>query len=37
MKGELSFNEQQEMYDFARADEMMALLKAKTRLKLRKA
>ena len=30
----LTFEEQQELYDFMRADEMMALLKAKTRLRL---
>lgn len=34
---ELSFDEKQEMYDFIRAEEMMSLLKAKTRLKLGKA
>ena len=33
-EGQLSFDEEQEMYDFMRADEMMALLKAKTRSKL---
>jgi hypothetical protein len=35
-KGEdrLSFDEEQEMYDFIRADDMMTLLKAKTRLRL---
>ena len=31
-EGQLTFDEQQELYDFMRADEMMALLKAKTRL-----
>jgi len=36
-EGQLNFDEQHEMYDFIRADEMMSLLKAKTRLKLRKA
>jgi hypothetical protein len=36
-EGELTFDEHQEMLDFMRLDEMMALLKAKTRLKLRKA
>ena len=30
----LSFEEELEMYDFIRADDMMTLLKAKTRLKL---
>jgi len=34
-EGQLTFDEQQELFDFMRADEMMALLKAKTRLKLR--
>jgi hypothetical protein len=29
----LTFDEQLEMYDFIRADDMMTLLKAKTRLK----
>ena len=33
-EGQLTFDEQQELYDYMRADEMMALLKAKTRLKL---
>ncbi len=33
----LTFDEKQEMVDFMRADEMMSLLKAKTRLKLRDA
>ncbi|MEQ8675012.1 MAG: hypothetical protein RLP44_20035 [Aggregatilineales bacterium] len=32
-EGQLTFDEQQELYDFMRADEMMALLKAKTKLK----
>ena len=36
-EGELTFEQQQELYDFLRADEMMALLKAKTKLKLRNA
>jgi hypothetical protein len=36
-EGELSADETQEMYDFMRADELMSLLKAKTRLKLKKA
>ena len=31
---QLSFDEELEMYDFVRADDMMTLLKAKTRLKL---
>ena len=30
----LSFDEELEMYDFIRADDMMTLLKAKTRLKI---
>lgn len=34
-EGQLTFDEQQELYDFIRADEMMAMLKAKTKLKLR--
>jgi hypothetical protein len=34
--GQLTFDEQQELYDFMRADDMIALLKAKTKLKLRK-
>lgn len=33
-EGLLNFEEQQELYDFIRADEMIALLKAKTRLRL---
>ncbi len=32
-EGLLTFDDQQELYDFMRVDEMMALLKAKTRLK----
>lgn len=36
-EGQLTFDEQLEMYDFMRADEMMSLLKAKTRLKLKRA
>ena len=36
-EGQLTFDEQQELYDFMRADEMMALLKAKMKLKLKKA
>ncbi len=31
---QLTFDEELEMYDFIRADDMMTLLKAKTRLKL---
>lgn len=34
-EGQLTFDEQQELYDFMRADEIMALLKAKTKLRLR--
>lgn len=33
-EGRLTFDEELEMYDFIRADDMMTLLKAKTRLKL---
>ena len=33
-EGQLSFDEELEMYDFIRADDMMSLLKTKTRLKL---
>jgi hypothetical protein len=33
-EGDLTFDEELEMYDFIRADDMMTLLKAKTRLKL---
>ncbi len=35
-EGQLTFDEQQELFDFIRADEMMGLLKAKTKLRLRK-
>lgn len=31
---ELSFDEEQEMYDYIRVDDMMSLLKAKTRLRM---
>jgi hypothetical protein len=34
-EGQLTFEEQQELYDFMRADEMMSLLKVKTKLRLR--
>jgi hypothetical protein len=34
-EGQLTFDEQQELFDFMRADEMMAMLKAKTKLRLR--
>jgi hypothetical protein len=34
-EGQLTFDEQQELFDFMRADEMMALLKAKTKLRMR--
>lgn len=34
-EGELTFEAQQELFDFMRADEMMALLKAKIKLKMR--
>lgn len=33
-EGRLTFDEQLEMFDFIRADDMMTLLKAKTRRKL---
>ena len=36
-EGQLTFEQQQELYDFMRADELMALLKAKTKLRLRNA
>lgn len=36
-EGELTFDDQQELFDFMRADEMMALLKVKTKLRLRNA
>lgn len=36
-EGPLIFDEQQELFDFMRADEMIALLKAKTKLRLRNA
>ncbi|MCD4685532.1 MAG: hypothetical protein K8S97_06320 [Anaerolineae bacterium] len=35
-EGQLTFDQQQELYDFMCADEMMALLKVKTKLRLRK-
>ena len=35
-EGQLIFDEQQELFDFIRADQMIALLKIKTKLKLRK-
>jgi hypothetical protein len=35
-EGQLTFDDQQELLDFMRADEMIALLKAKTKLRLRK-
>ena len=34
-EGQLTFDEQQELYDFIRADDVIALLKAKTKLRLR--
>jgi hypothetical protein len=34
-EGLLTFDEQQELFDFMRVDEMMALWKAKTRAKMR--
>ena len=33
-EGLITFDEQQELYDFIRVDDMMALLKAKTKLKI---
>jgi hypothetical protein len=36
-EGQLSETERQEMFDFVRVDHMMTLLKAKTKLKLKKA
>jgi hypothetical protein len=33
-EGMLTFDDEMELYDFIRADDMMTLLKAKTRLKL---
>lgn len=35
-EGELSPDERDEMFDYVRVDEMMSLLKAKMRLKLKK-
>ncbi|GAB4511711.1 MAG: hypothetical protein OHK0046_10170 [Anaerolineae bacterium] len=35
-EGQLRFDEQQELFDYLRADEMMAMLKAKTKIRLRK-
>ncbi len=34
-EGQLTFDEQQELFDFIRADQMIALLKTKTKLRLR--
>lgn len=34
-EGQLTFDDQQELFDFMRADEMMGLLKAKAKLKMR--
>lgn len=34
-EGQLTFDEQRELFDFIRADQMMAMLKAKTKLRLR--
>ncbi len=36
-EGELTDEERDEMFDFVRVDEMMSLLKAKMKLKLKKA
>lgn len=35
-EGQLTFDEQQELFDFIRANQMFALLKTKTKLRLRK-
>lgn len=35
-EGELSNSEREEMFDFVRVDEMMSLLKAKMKLKLKR-
>ncbi len=35
-EGKLNFDQQQEMFDFVRVDEMMSLLKAKMKLRLQK-
>lgn len=35
-EGQLTFDEQQELFDLIRADQLIALLKAKTKLRLRK-
>jgi hypothetical protein len=32
-EGQLTFDEQQELFDYMRADEMMSLLKTKTKLR----
>ena len=34
-EGQLTFDEQQVLFDFVRADQMIALLKTKTKLRLR--
>ena len=34
-EGQLTFDEQKELFDFVRADQMIALLKTKTKLRLR--
>ena len=34
-EGQLTFDEQQELFDFVRADQMIGLLKTKTKLRLR--
>lgn len=36
-EGQLTFDEQQELFDFMRVDDMMSLLKATMKLKLKKA
>lgn len=35
-EGQLTFDEQQELFDFIRADEMIGMLKAKTKLRMKK-
>jgi hypothetical protein len=34
-EGQLTFDEQQELFDFVRADQIIGLLKTKTKLRLR--
>ena len=35
-EGQLTFDEQQGLFDFIRADEMIGMLKAKTKLRIKK-